>query len=207
MVNSLSGSLGSPLIWATPPKIELFELILGGPADRTVIGGLALHRESAHAAHVDGRELDVLSRFHAAQRILVHLGMDFFRCQGPCVRGLGTLFALLLGGLDVDRVHLFHLEGFAFDGGLDVIPGTADAAQVAQVIGGVFDFGKGIGAEDPGDVGEFLLFRLVSEGGVLHVGLAFAGKGVLQVFFGHFFHIIPPSGFVSFFRWIPWHAG
>ncbi len=136
-----------------------------------------------------GLKVDVPARLDGRAGAPVDAGMDLFGGHGPAQEFLGHCLALGLGHGDISRVHLFDLEVLAPDGRVEIIFGRADPAERLEMIGGVDLFGVGVGLEGAGDVRQFLRGGLIGKGQVLDMGLAFAGEGGLDVFFGHFLHV------------------
>ena len=89
--------------------------------------------------------------------------------------------AIGLGQFDHRRIHLGELEGLAIDGRLQVLGGGVDHLQGLEMALGMNALGLGGGAKELGDIDETVFFRLLGKSAVFLVGLAFAGKGFLEI--------------------------
>jgi hypothetical protein len=132
---------------------------------------------------VEGGLGEILPVLHGGQGQGVELGVHGLGLDGEGEHAARPV-ALDLRLLEHRRIHLGVLVGLAVNGGLQVGRGLPHLGQRLQVTGGVDALGLGGGAEQAGDVGEAVLLGLGGEGEVLLVGLALAGKGIVEILGG-----------------------
>ena len=133
----------------------------------------------ADGADVNRRRLDILAGRYRLFGLAVHHLVDIFGFQSIMDAAYSALFTLELGHSVKGGVHLDVLVILALYGGRQVSHSVTDAAQLAQVVGGVNLLGVGDGPKEPRYLGIALTLGLVGKDSILYASLALAGKSGL----------------------------